>query len=111
MAAEDGSPRETEGPEPGVAYGWSPRQLPTRPGVVAVLVLRSDGVVERGGWRAAHASGTVGRGAASCQVPLLYAAPGTPGPAAAGRSGAIVAVESLAELVMPNRSRALAWSE
>ena len=31
MAAEPGGPRETEGSEPGHAYGTSPRQLPTRP--------------------------------------------------------------------------------
>jgi hypothetical protein len=30
-AADHGSPRETEGPEPGIAYSRSPRQLPTRP--------------------------------------------------------------------------------
>ena len=29
--ADDGGPPETEGPEPGIAYGPSPRQLPTRP--------------------------------------------------------------------------------
>ena len=31
MAADQGSPRETEGPEPGPTYSPSPRQLPTRP--------------------------------------------------------------------------------
>jgi hypothetical protein len=31
MAAEHGGPRETEGPEPGVAYPSLPRQLPTQP--------------------------------------------------------------------------------
>ena len=30
-APDHGGPRETEGPEPGVAYGRPPRQLPTRP--------------------------------------------------------------------------------
>jgi hypothetical protein len=30
MATDHGSPRETEGPEPGVAYGLLPRQLPTQ---------------------------------------------------------------------------------
>ncbi len=30
-AADHGSSRETERPEPGVAYGRPPRQLPTRP--------------------------------------------------------------------------------
>jgi len=31
MATDDGSPRETAGPEPGLAYRVSPRQLPTQP--------------------------------------------------------------------------------
>jgi hypothetical protein len=30
-AADQGSSRETAGPEPGPTYGLSPRQLPTRP--------------------------------------------------------------------------------
>ena len=30
-AADHGGPRETEGPEPSIAYSRSPRQLPTRP--------------------------------------------------------------------------------
>ena len=35
----NGGPRETKGPEPGVAYSPSPRQLPTRPTSVVALIL------------------------------------------------------------------------
>jgi hypothetical protein len=49
MAADKGGPRETEGLEPGYAYGPSPRQLPTRPSSrisagAAILVLGATNV-------------------------------------------------------------------
>jgi hypothetical protein len=51
MAADQGSPRETAGPEPGPTYSPSPRQLPTRPtSVVAILLTgmyRRTAIVER----------------------------------------------------------------
>ena len=36
-AADEGSSRETERHEPGLAYGWSPRQLPTQPSSAGLL--------------------------------------------------------------------------
>jgi hypothetical protein len=62
-----GGPRETEGPEPGFAYGSPPRQLPTQPRPRST-VTPSDALATREGfgpyiaWRAAGRPLPVWRG-------------------------------------------------
>ena len=45
MAADQGSPRETEGPEPGPTYSPSPRQLPTRPSSRGATLVANAGLL------------------------------------------------------------------